>query len=102
MIGKTGLLAALAVAGLTLSAPLAYAGCPADDHIDGSTAAQATQKMEHAGYAHVRDLKKGCDNYWHANAEQNGKPEMIVLAPSGKVMVENDAYTGAAGQSASN
>ena len=94
MIGKTGLLAALAVTGLALSAPLAYDGCPAADHIDGSTAAQATQKMERAGYAHGRDLKKGCDNYWHANAEQNGKPEMIVLAPDGKVMMENDAYSG--------
>ena len=88
----SGLILALAVAGtMGLATSGAFAaGCLPGDHIDKSTAAEATQKMDRAGYSHVHGLKKGCDNYWHALAMQDGKDVRVSLAPDGKVVVEND------------
>jgi hypothetical protein len=93
MTWKTGLAASVAAFGLLAGLPgigvlPAFAGCMAGDHIDRSTAKQATEKMEHAGYAKVHDLRKGCDNYWHGLAMKDGKPVMIVLSPAGQVMLE--------------
>jgi hypothetical protein len=68
----------------------AYAACLPGDRVDGSTAAQAKERMQAAGYSNVRDLKKGCDNYWHGIAVKNGADVHVVLAPQGQVMTEGD------------
>lgn len=66
----------------------AWAGCSAGDKIDGSTAAEAKQQIEAAGYEQVRVLKKGCDNYWHGTARKDGAAVNVVLSPQGEVVVE--------------
>lgn len=68
----------------------ARAACDPGVKIDRSTVADARKKIEAAGYQKVSDLKKGCDNYWHAKAQKNGTPVFVVLAPDGKVMEEGD------------
>jgi len=69
---------------------VAVAMCMPGDRIDGSTAAQAKERMQAAGYTNVRDLKKGCDNYWHGVAVKNGAEVRVVLAPQGQVMTEGN------------
>jgi hypothetical protein len=75
---------------LVLAAGPAWAGCSPGDRIDGSTAADAKRQIEAAGYEQVRDLKKGCDNYWHGQAMQGGVPVRVVLSPDGQVMKDGD------------
>ena len=65
-------------------------GCEAGDKIDSSTADEARKKMERAGFQQVRDLKKGCDNFWHAIAVKDGRESHVVLTPQGEVMREGD------------
>ncbi len=65
-------------------------GCEAGDKIDGSTAAGTKKKMESAGFHHVRDLKKGCDNVWHAAAFKDGDDTRVLLTPQGEVMHDGD------------
>jgi hypothetical protein len=93
MTWKTALTVSVAALGLMALSPgygvtPALAACMAGDHIDSSTAQQAAVKMEHAGYTQVHDLRKGCDNYWHAIAMGNGTQDEIVLSPDGSVMLE--------------
>jgi len=64
--------------------------CAPEDKIDSSTLPQAKKKMEAAGYTKVQDLRKGCDNYWHATAMKGGSQVFIVLSPAGQVMQEGD------------
>ena len=64
--------------------------CSPEDKIDSSTAPQAMKKMESAGYTHVHDLMKGCDNYWHGKAMKSGQAVRVVLSPQGQVMEEGD------------
>ena len=64
-------------------------GC-ARDRIDSSTAAAAKKKMESASFHQVRDLKKGCDNFWHGMAVKDGSESHVVLTPQGQVMREGD------------
>jgi hypothetical protein len=99
---RNSALIAFAAAGLAaaLFASSAQAACPTADRIDGTTAAQATQKLQQAGYGRVHDLKKSCDNFWHGLADRSGKPARIALSPQGKVLVEDDSYTGRGEQSA--
>lgn len=80
---------ALSAVGSVPSAVLA-ASCDPTDKIDGSTVETARQKIEKAGYRQVRNLKKGCDNFWHGTAVMDGKVVNIVLSPQGIVMVERD------------
>ncbi|TXH38134.1 MAG: hypothetical protein E6Q98_04745 [Rhodospirillaceae bacterium] len=62
------------------------AGCEAGDRIDGTTADDARKKIEAAGYRQVRDLVKGCDNFWHASAvSKDGTPGNVLLTPQGEV-----------------
>lgn len=86
------LVAALLVVGAVGFAPAAgwAASCEPTDKIDGSTVETARQKIEKAGYRQVRNLKKGCDNFWHGSAVKDGKIVNIVLSPQGTVMVEGD------------
>ena len=65
--------------------------CAASDKIDGSTAAQAKQKLEAAGYTDVTGLNKGCDNVWHAQARGNGGAAVnVMVAPDGSVNQETN------------
>ena len=83
---KAGVFAFAALA--MMAAGPAWAGCSPGDKIDGSTAAQAKQEIEAAGYEQVRVLKKGCDNYWHGTARKDGAAVNVVLSPDGQVVVE--------------
>lgn len=58
--------------------------------IDKSTAADARQKIEAAGYAQVRNLRKGYDNFWHGKALKGSAEVNVVLTPAGKVLEEGD------------
>ena len=69
---------------------VAHAGCDADVKLDHSTADQARKKMEAAGYRQITELKKGCDNYWHAKAMKGATAVRIVLTPQGEVLTEGD------------
>jgi hypothetical protein len=90
-IGFFGVSLALpATVGLVGSTAPAYAACDPGTKIDKSTAAEARSEMQKAGFTKVRDLKKGCDNYWHGVAMKGGKETHVVAAPDGKVMTEGD------------
>ena len=39
--------------------------------------------MESAGFHQVRDLKKGCDNFWHGMAVKDGSQSHVALTPQG-------------------
>lgn len=77
-------------AGMAVLSESVYSACDPGEKIDASTAADVRKKIEAAGYQKVKNLKKGCDNYWHAQAEKDGKPVFIVLSPQGEVMQEGD------------
>jgi hypothetical protein len=67
-------------------APIQLAACEAGDRIDGTTVADARKKIEAAGYRQVRDLVKGCDNFWHASAvSKDGTPGNVLVTPQGEV-----------------
>jgi len=83
---KAGLYAVAAV--VMLAAGPAWAGCSPSDKIDSTTADQAKHRIEQAGYSHVTDLQKGCDNYWHGIAIKDGSSVGVVVTPTGEVMTE--------------
>ncbi len=85
------ILFASVVAAGSLSVQARADSCLPTDVIDGSTADQAAQKMQSAGFVQPRDLKKGCDNYWYAHAMQNGMPVDVVLPPGGAPFVAHDS-----------
>jgi hypothetical protein len=64
--------------------------CDSGDRIDGSTAAEATKKIESAGFEQIRDLKKGCDNFWHGVAVKDGVESHVRLTPQGEVTREGN------------
>jgi len=64
--------------------------CTADEKIDGSSAEAAKKKMEAAGFHQIRDLQKGCDNFWHGTADKDGAPVNVVLSPQGQIMIEGN------------
>lgn len=83
----------LAVAGAIGAAPLAghaEGSVCAGDKVDGSTADMARKKIAAAGYRHIRDLKKGCDNFWHGQAEKDGQTVNVVLSPKGDIETEGN------------
>lgn len=63
-------------------------GCHFGEKIDGSTADQARQKLEAAGYSSVSGLSKGCDNIWHGHAMLNGVGTNVMVTPDGRVVQE--------------
>ncbi len=75
-------------AAIVIAAGPAWAACSPGDKIDDTTADQAKQKIEAAGYDQVTGLKKGCDNYWHAIAIKDGASVGVVVSPTGEVMTE--------------
>ncbi|HUL07268.1 MAG TPA: hypothetical protein VLV76_13110 [Candidatus Acidoferrum sp.] len=78
---------ALATTIALASAP-AYAGCAPSDKIDSTTFDQAMHRIKQAGYRHVHEPTKGCDNYWHAVATKDGVSVGVVVTPKGEVMTE--------------
>jgi hypothetical protein len=64
--------------------------CAAGDKIDGSTAEQAKAKLEAAGYTNITGLNKGCDNVWHAQAQNAGNPVNVMVSPDGSVNQETN------------
>jgi hypothetical protein len=68
----------------------AQAGCENGERIDGSTAADATHKLQGQGYSHVRELKKGCDNFWYGFATKDGREEHVSVSPSGEVVLQHE------------
>jgi len=83
-------LAILAAAPRTGIVATAQAGCEAGDKIDGSTLGGAKKQMESAGYRGVRELKKSCDNFWHAMATKDGTESRVLLSPAGQVTRDGD------------
>ena len=78
-------------AATTPRAPAWAAGnCDPGEKSDNSTATDARKKLEAAGYAQVRDLKKGCDNVWHAKAMKGAQAVNLALTPQGQVFIETD------------
>lgn len=84
---RTGVFVAALTLAFAISQP-ASAACSAGDRIDGTTADYAKGKLEAAGYAQVRDLTKGCDNFWHGRAIKDGVDVNVLLTPDGEVMQE--------------
>lgn len=64
--------------------------CWIGDKIDNSSTENARKKMEAENFRQVNDLRKGCDNFWHAKATKDGAVVNIVLSPQGKVMIEGN------------
>lgn len=90
------LMTATFVVAVLLSGPSLYghgaaqAACDPGARIDGSTADQAKRKFQSAGFRQIRDLKKGCDSFWHAVVVKDGAQMRVVLTPAGEIMPEND------------
>jgi hypothetical protein len=82
----------IAITVLTLSAGtgIAYADCPTGTKIDASSMDSARSKIKKAGFANIQALKKGCDNFWHGTALENGTPINVVLTPQGQVLKEGN------------
>ncbi len=90
-IAAAALLALAAGPGpLSVASVHAAGNCDPGQKLDGSTATDAKKKIEAAGYSQVRDLKKGCDNVWHAKAAKGAKAVNIALTPQGQVFEETD------------
>jgi hypothetical protein len=68
----------------------ALAACASTDHINATTAQDATRAMQQAGYTQIKILAKGCDNAWHASAMLNGQPVFVVWNREGQVLTEGD------------
>lgn len=64
--------------------------CQFGESIDSSSATDAKRRLQGAGYTDVRDLRKGCDNVWHARAQQGGFDVNVALEPSGQIFRETD------------
>jgi hypothetical protein len=79
---------ALSTGAMAQDATQATNNCSAADKIDGSTANDARQKMEAAGYTVVTALYKGCDNVWHGQARASGNAVNVMVGPDGVVRQE--------------
>jgi hypothetical protein len=80
---------ATAVAGLVGTTNPARAACEAGDKVDKTTVEDTRKAIEKAGYRQVRQLKKGCDSFWHGTATKGGNAVAVVVSPQGEVMTEN-------------
>jgi hypothetical protein len=87
-------LAALGLGALTFEGPQwvsnAQAACPPDARLDGTTADWAIKHILAGGYQGPRNLRKGCDNYWHADALKDGNIVHVVVTPQGELLTEDD------------
>lgn len=86
-------LAALLALDARIGPPLigpAWAACDPGDKLDKTTADETRQKLQKAGYTKICDLRKGCDNTWHAKASKGGADEFVAVLPDGTVVKEGD------------
>ena len=60
-----------------------------DRHSDDITADMARTTFLIAGYR-ARDLRKDCDNVWHAHATKGGVEIHVTLTQAGAVLAETD------------
>lgn len=63
-------------------------GCHFGERIDGTTADDARQRLQAAGYTSIGGLKKSCDNNWHGHAVINGVGANVMVTPDGRVVQE--------------
>jgi hypothetical protein len=85
-----GALSALVIAGsLGISSP-AQAACASTDPVNATTAEQAAQAMQQAGYSQIQVYEKGCDSAWHAHAMLNGSAVNVVWNRDGQVLTEGN------------
>jgi hypothetical protein len=84
--------AAIALDARLLPPPVvpAWAACEKGTKLDKTTAVETRAKLAKAGYTKVRDLRKGCDNTWHAKAMKAGGEEFVAVLADGKVVKEGD------------
>jgi hypothetical protein len=68
----------------------ALAACAPTDKINATTADDAKNAMEKAGYTQIKILAKGCDNAWHGTGMLNGQPVFVVWNREGQVLTEGD------------
>jgi hypothetical protein len=68
----------------------AHAACEAGEKIDKTTVEETRKKIEAAGYSKPANIRKGCDNFWHASAAKDGKTVNVVVSPQGDVAPEGD------------
>jgi len=66
----------------------AWAACDPGDKLDKTTADETRQKLQKAGYKNIRELRKGCDNTWHAKATKDGAEEAVAVLRDGTVVKE--------------
>ena len=71
------------------SAAVSGGNCPGAT-LDKTTTMDARKDMEKAGYSQIKDLHKGCDNFWHGMAMKGGSSVHLALSPQGKVMTETN------------
>ncbi len=64
-------------------------GCQGE-RIDSTTAAAARRAFEAVGFQGVSDLRKGCDNVWHAHAKLNNRATYVMLNPQGDIYIEKN------------
>jgi hypothetical protein len=80
---------ATAAAGLVGTTSNVRAACEAGEKIDKTTVEDTRKVIEKAGYRQVRQLRKGCDNFWHATATKDGTAVSVVVSPQGEVRTES-------------
>jgi hypothetical protein len=90
LIGIAGTAATLGgsaaiAAGINAAAHRFQDTCAANTQLDRSTVEQARDRIAAAGYSEVDELKKGCDNYWHASAVRNGRQLLVLMSPDGQI-----------------
>lgn len=81
---------ALAIAALVAAEGPARAACDTGEKVDRTTVEDARKKVQAAGYAQVRGLRKSCDSYWHGTATRDGRTVNVVVTPQGQVMTEGN------------
>jgi len=81
---------AFATGSYPLTVTPARAGCENGERIDGSTAADASRKLQSQGYSNVHDLKKGCDNIWYGYASKDGQQQHVSVSPTGAVALQHE------------
>jgi hypothetical protein len=90
LVSAAALIVLAAVPGSPSVSVARASGCEAGVRIDRTTVGDAKKKIEAAGYRQVRDLKKGCDNVWHATAVKDGNDVHVAVTPHGEVLPEGD------------
>ncbi len=65
-------------------------GCDPGERVDRTTADDARRIIAAAGYSRARDLRKGCDNVWHAKVDRGICYLTVAVSPRGEIIQESD------------